>query len=260
MRDYRHFLFFSDRIEQNRVFLDAAETHHCVTVLRLTNGDPFLATDGLGTIYDCKFEAIAKHELVGVIIGQSTMPRHACPITVMVGLPRRAPFETLIADLTALGIVRIIPLVCKNCQEQWWAGEWKQLALRLRGKMIASLKQSRYPYLPHLDEPTPLHKALAIAGASGFCILAEPQAVPFSEMIDTVRSRHPPIMGIVGPPGGLDAEESTALRALGALEVSLVPARLTTELAAVVLCSEIIGIRLDGGKPPSATPFDGFAA
>ena len=257
MRDYRHFLFFAEYVGPDRLTLDAAETHHCVTVLRLAQGDPFVATDGMGTIYECTFNEVIKNELNGHIISRTLLPRLSGSLHMMVGLPERAPFEALLADLTALGVARITPLVCKYCQQPWWAGHWEKLAARFRSKMVASLKQARYPYLPQLDAPISFQKALATSAMSGFCVVADPHGVPISGAFEVLRCRQEAIVGIVGPPGGLAPEETAALKALGVIAVSLVPTRLTTELAAVVLCSQILGSALvaqqgKGGAPTSS--------
>jgi 16S rRNA (uracil1498-N3)-methyltransferase len=263
MRDYRHFLFFTERVDTDRLVLDAAETHHCVTVLRLSKGDPFMATDGRGTIYECKLDAVIKGELSGTIVCRSAVPRHPCTLHMLIGLPQRDSFEAIVTDLTALGVARITPLICKYCQEPWWAGatQWKKIAARFQSKMIASLKQARYPYIPILDAPLPFQQALSTAAFSSLRIVADPHGIPFSGLFDTVRNHHSSLVGIIGPPGGLAPEESAALTSLGAREVRLVPTRLTTELAAVVLCSQILASALpQEGTPAAPTPSPGAAA
>ena len=164
---------------------------------------------------------------------------------MLVGLPDRAAFETLIGDLTALGVSRITPLVCRYCQVGWWersAGSGK-LSDRFRSKMLAALKQSLYPHLPRLDPPLPFE---SISSAfSGNCLVADPAPglQHFSEALDAMRNQSPSFTCLVGPPGGLAPEESAVLKTLGAVFVKLAPTRLTTELAAAVLAGGIIGAR-----------------
>lgn len=251
MRDYRHFLFFTEHIESDRLYLDAAETRHAVAVLRRAKGDPFIATDGHGIIYECRIESIARQRCTGLIISRTVVPRYPCSLHMLVGLPDRAAFETCIGDLTALGVARITPLVCRYCQPGWWersAGAEK-LSERFRNKMIAALKQSLYPHLPRLDPPLPFE---AIGSAfSGSCLVADPAGKTlFSEVQDT------PQTCLVGPPGGLAPEESAILKTLGAVFVKLAPTRLTTELAAAVLAGVIISTRCT--ETPSVFP--GIAA
>jgi len=242
MRDYRHFLFFTERVESDRLYLDPAETRHAVAVLRRAKGDPLLATDGQGTVYECRVESIVKKQLTGLIVGRTVVPRHSCSLHMLVGLPERAAFEKLITDLTALGVERITPLVCRHCQGGWWErdADGERLSERFRGKMVVALKQSLYPYLPRLDPPL-LFENIGSA-ISGSFLVADPEGAPVAEALNM----HPPAAGyacFVGPPGGFAPEEQTSLKALGATSLRLAPTRLTTELAAVVACSEIIGTR-----------------
>ncbi|MGA2506208.1 MAG: RsmE family RNA methyltransferase [Chitinispirillaceae bacterium] len=253
MRDYRHFLFFTERIEPDRLYLDPAETRHAVAVLRRAKGDPFLATDGHGTIYECRVESVVKKQLAGLIIGRTEAPRHSCSLHMLIGLPERAAFERLITDLTALGVERITPLVCRHCQGGWWErdADGERLSERFRSKMVVALKQSLYPYLPRLDPPLRFDDIASII--SGTCMVADPGGVPVAEAL----AMGAPYACLVGPPGGFAPEEQAAFKAIGATSVQLAPTRLTTELAAVVACSQILGARQTGSP---ISPFPGSAA
>ena len=256
MRDYRHFLFFTEQVESDRLYLDTFETRHAVAVLRRDKGDAFIATDGHGTIYECRVESIVKKQLTGLIVGRTLVPRHSCSLHMLVGLPDRAAFENLITDLTVLGVVRITPLVCRHCQGGWWErdADGERLSERFRSKMVAALKQSLYPYLPRLDPPLPFENIGS--AVSGTFLVADPEGAPVAEALNM----YPPaavLVCFVGPPGGFSPEEQTSLKALGATNLRLAPTRLTTELAAVVACSEIIGTRQTHAAFP---PFPGSAA
>jgi 16S rRNA (uracil1498-N3)-methyltransferase len=256
MRDYRHFLFYSEHIESDRLYFDAAETRHAIAVLRRGQGDPFMATDGQGTVFECRVESIVKKQITGLIMDRREVPRHACRLHLFAGVPERVAFETLITGLTALGVERITPLVCRHCQDGWWErdAEGERLSERFRKKMIVAMKQSLYPYLPRLDPPLLFESAgPMIAGAA---MVADSEGVPVSEVLNA-RAQNGMVFCLVGPPGGFAPEELAALKSLGAAAVRLAPTRLTTELAAVVLCSQVIGARQTGAPLP---PFSGPAA
>jgi 16S rRNA (uracil1498-N3)-methyltransferase len=256
MRDYRHFLFYAETIAAERLYLDVSETRHAAAVIRRGQGDPFLATDGRGTVFKCRVESTAKKRITGLIIDRREVPRHACRVHLFAGVPERAAFETLITGLTALGVERITPLVCRHCQGGWWErdAESERMSERFRKKMIAAMKQSLYPHLPHLDPPMPFDAAGA--AVSGACLVADPFGFPVAEVL-CAAAREEGFSCMVGPPGGFAPEEQASLKALGAEAVRLAPARLTTELAAVVLCSQIIGAQMAGAPHP---PFSGPAA
>jgi 16S rRNA U1498 N3-methylase RsmE len=74
--------------------------------------------------------------------------------------------------------------------------------------------------------------------------MADAEGSSFSAALDIIKANDSRYSCIVGPPGGFAKDETAALRSLGALPVRIAASRLTTELAAVVLASEIIGVRL----------------
>ncbi|MCU0608412.1 MAG: RsmE family RNA methyltransferase [Chitinispirillaceae bacterium] len=215
----------------DRLMLDESETRH-TAVLRLSAGDPLLVTDGKGTVYDCRHAGINRGELTCVIAGRTSSPRRQRPLHILTGLPERLGFETLVTDLTALGVERITPIVCAHCQQPWWSA-WDRHSGRFFGKMIAAMKQSLYPWLPRLDYP------VLIAGAKdlieGGSIIADIDGIPFDEVLGQLTGR---TAVIVGPPGGLTEDETALFE--NQVRVKIANTRLTTELAAVVIAGAII--------------------
>ncbi|MBN1130218.1 MAG: RsmE family RNA methyltransferase [Chitinispirillaceae bacterium] len=255
MRDHRHFLFYADAVDTHTLKLDSSESHHAVSVLRLTKGDRFMATDGAGSLFECRCDALTKTGVSGAILTRSAHPRHPCQLHLLVGIPVRSAFETLLVNAAALGVMRITPVIFKHCQETWWEGSWTRQESRFLGKMIASIKQARYPWLPQLDAPLQAEQAPGLAGDS--CIVAEPNGTPFAEVIEILQVRTTPVVAVIGPPGGLSEQESAAFKARGALSVAIAPTRLTTELAALVLAAQILGACVNKPRLP---PFPEAAA
>lgn len=239
MRDHHHFLFYARHAERDHVFLDADEAHHAATVLRLGKGDPFMATDGSGTLFTCSFESKTGQGLTGVIVERATVPRHSRRLRVLIGLPERAAFESLLVDLAALGVERITPIICSHCQKAWWENDWKKYRERLGGKMVSAMKQSLYPWLPVLDPPADLAAAGESLGEN--VLAADPEGIPFRKAMAKIQTNAGPLSAVVGPPGGFDTKELFALRERGAIPVKIAETRLTTELAAVVMSALIVG-------------------
>jgi 16S rRNA (uracil1498-N3)-methyltransferase len=243
MHPSHQFLFFASRIEAAAIELDEEESRHAAAVLRHAPGDPIRVTNGAGTLYECRVDSIDRKHVTATVLRYAKLRRHQCPLHLVVGLPERVAFENLLTDLAALGVERITPLVSKHCQRPWWDRWEEKFAERLRGKMIAGMKQSGYPFLPQLDSPLAFADLSTVLAKRTY--MADPIGKPFSSFIDMIKGDAPgSSVCIVGPPGGLESGEGGFLRMVGVVPINIAPSRLTTELAAVVMASEIMGIRI----------------
>jgi len=152
-------------------------------------------------------------------------------------MPERGGIETLVEGAAALGVSRIVPMVCAYCQERWWERTWPTHAARLDRKMIAAAKQSLNPWLTALAAPVRFEAALA--AASGRLVAADQEGSGVQNLhptAGTVRT----VDAFVGPPGGFSPGERDALDRLGAVRLRLSPNRLRTELAAIALAARVM--------------------
>ena len=228
MKSSDHFLFFAISINSEHALLAETEVHHAVKVLRIKDGDPVTITDGLGTIALCTFSA----QGVCPVVQSKKTPMPTPAIAVYVGLPDLAAFESIIVNCSALGAVRIIPVVCNYCQEKWWAKRWDAILDRLNKKMVVAIKQAHNPFLPVLDEPVTFKQALD--ECRGGVVVAESSGQPVFLFEQTSRSLET-ISAFVGPPGGFSPDELQLFQEKNATFVSIAPYRLRTELAATIL-------------------------
>jgi 16S rRNA (uracil1498-N3)-methyltransferase len=231
MKDINHHLFYSNNITNDTISLDKTETNHAVSVLRINPGQQIQITDGNGTIYNCQCTNITTQSAFCQIITKTAVPKITPELTLLVGLPDKDPFEMILEHAAALGVFRVVPLVMDHCRKPWWES-WGKLRERFMAKMVVSMKQCLYPYIPLLDEPLSLNdiidkceKPIVVADQHG-------------EKISNVDlSLHKKLTCLVGPPGGLSVDEMVLLKSRGSLPVKIAPNRLKTELAVTVFCS-----------------------
>lgn len=226
------------------ITLDADESNHAVSVLRVKTGQLIQVTDGDGAVYDCQCADVRKRSVSCRVIGKQTIPRIAPELTLLIGLPDKDRFETLLEHTAALGVSRVAPIAADHCRKPWWEA-WEGQRRRFLSKMIASMKQSLYPYIPRLDAPATLREA--VAGCAGALIVADQDG---KRLRDADILPHKNINCLVGPPGGLSRGESDFLKSYTAIPVTtakLASTRLRSELAATILCSRIIAARLPDG-------------
>ena len=240
MRDYQHFLFFSNNIGPNNIELDPSETHHITKVLRLKQGDLFNVSSGNGTIYTCRFIDIFERKLTGRIVEMQRIQRHSPHINLYIGITERDALELLLVNCTALGITRVTPIITENCRETWHDTSWKKHGDRFRNKMISAMKQSLYPFLPVLDQPMPFATSFHITSGTGIVADFSGKGLYSQEGL----LRDDTFNCFIGPPGGFTEKEMSTLESSGFAKVRIAPTRLRTELAAVVLCAQLTGSAL----------------
>jgi 16S rRNA (uracil1498-N3)-methyltransferase len=234
MRDCEHHLFYSNNITGDTVILDNAETNHAVSVLRIKTGRQIQVTDGNGAVYNCRCADILKQSMSCEILSKTITPKITPELTLLTGLPDKDSFETILEHATALAVSRVTPIIMDHCRKPWW-GSWDRLQERFTAKMIVSMKQCLYPYIPRLDAPMPLgeiidkcEKPLIVADQYG------------KVLNDDDLSTRQKLTCLIGPPGGMSADELKLLESYKPLTVKIATARLRTELAATVLCSRIM--------------------
>jgi len=234
MRDTEHHLFYSRDITGGRIILDESETIHAVSVLRIKENDKIQITDGGGTVFECECAERLKKTISCKILNKTITPRAKPELTLLVGIPDKEPFETILEQTTALGVFRIVPLVMDHCRKPWWES-WDKILPRFTSKMIVSMKQSLYPYIPQLDKPVCFKEI--IDTCSKPVIIADQQGKNLQNDMLISQTK---LSCLIGPPGGFSIEEKKLLESQSVLTVKTAQQRLRTELAATVICSRIM--------------------
>jgi 16S rRNA (uracil1498-N3)-methyltransferase len=244
--DPSHFLFFSSRIENGTVFLDKEECRHAFSALRTAQDQMLRVTNGKGHIFECRAERRTKDGAQLSVEKQLTIERTAPEVRVCVGLCDKEEFGSLVQDLAALGASAVVPLVCDRCQAPWWRA-WEKHEARLRGKMVAGIKQARSAWLPLLAKPAAFTTVLS-EGEGCPALVADETGAPLVSAIGAVQGASF-VSCFVGPPGGFSQKEIAALASRRAMFVSLSQNRLRTELAAVLLCGFVRSTALPETRP-----------
>lgn len=220
------------------MILDPAETAHAVRVLRLKQHQLFNVTDGRGQIFTCSLEQVNAAQAYGSIVQRQLLKPINTGIHLNIGIPERDALEKVVADCTAMGVQRITPVICDFSQEQWWKNAWPKHYERLKSKMISAMKQSLYPFLPSLDTPVTLQKALENSFVKK--ITADPESETFCTILSTDDF---PVSCFIGPPGGYSLNELSLFKTHGSIMAKIAPTRLRTELAAIVLCAQLLCVK-----------------
>ena len=232
-----HFLFFSNNITGESIELDEEQTKHAFSVLRLEKNDTIFITNGTGSIYTCSIEHIDKKACITRLLKKKVQEPPKPAMHFFFGLTEKESFEAAIMGLVPLGVMHITPLECENCQKKWWVKKWEKHTERFRNKMIAAAKQSWNAWLPALNIPVKLNKALRMA--KGLVFVADMNGEKLGKSLDELTLQDT-VSCFIGPPEGFSTEELGGLKRHGAKLVKLSDKRLRTELAATVFAGNIV--------------------
>ena len=152
--------------------------------------------------------------------------------------------DAIVRQAVEVGAEEIVPVLTARSVVQLDARKSAQRAERWRRVALAAAKQSKRTVVPPVSDPVRLRDVLALLSAfDGAVVLWEESGGV--GVADAVRhcatSPDARIALLVGPEGGLSADEVAALESIGATSASLGPTILRTETAAIVGLALAIG-------------------
>lgn len=249
----------TDIDEANReLVLRDDEAHHAMKSLRLRSGEELLATNLVGTTYQCSvIGEAAKGELrcsiQKVLHGLGEAKRHVTLVQGSISQPAR--WEFLLEKATELGVKVVVPVSTDRTERDAVKLERSDRILR------AAVKQCKRSNLPWLKvkslqqdkgastgagktELYSLFEALSdsVLGDRTILILHE-AARPEDSLHRFAQTLSPerPVAIVVGPEGGFTEEEIARARdEVGAIVVSLGDRRLRAETAAIAALALVI--------------------
>ena len=236
--------FYADQelSDENRLFLDRGDSHHALKVLRLHTGD-----EAEVFFHEQRFLSVLDSAENGVVCFRpfmllpSTEPRLS--ITLFQGLPKGDKMEWIIQKSVELGVFPIVPVVFSRCVVRLDSKEAEKKLERWRKIAREAGKQSGRCHIP---EVTPPAVFTALPSLFSSC---EQVAVPWEECLDggpvSFVRRNPSLssLGIViGPEGGITAEEMKELVRNGCAAITLGKRILRTETAGLAAISAFSGL------------------
>ncbi|TDC70368.1 16S rRNA (uracil(1498)-N(3))-methyltransferase [Actinomadura sp. GC306] len=232
------FIAGTDALERGTVVLDGAEGRHAATVRRLRPGERVDLTDGAGLLAECVVTEAGRTSLTLDVLARHRQPPPAPRIVVVQALPKGDRGELAVETMTEVGVDEIVPWSAARCVTQWRPERREKALGRWRGTAREAGKQARRSRLPQVaDLATTARAAERIAAASLALVLHEEADTPLSTV-------EPPAEGeivlVVGPEGGITAEELERFAAAGGRPVRLGPTVLRTSTAGVAAAAVML--------------------
>ncbi|WP_017652165.1 16S rRNA (uracil(1498)-N(3))-methyltransferase [Fortiea contorta] len=141
------------QLQQERILLTPEQQHYLVRVLRLREGDRFIAMDGLGKWWLTQLVGTQGQVLAPLQI-QTELP---VSITLMVALPKGNGFDEIVRISTELGVTNIAPVL----SDRTLLNPSPQKLERWRRIAIEAAEQSERACVPTVLEPVTFSTGLS---------------------------------------------------------------------------------------------------
>jgi 16S rRNA (uracil1498-N3)-methyltransferase len=217
-----------------RATLLEGEAHH-LRVRRAEDGESVEVRDGEGLIGHGRLVQVGKSWDVDVATADRASP--PADLTLAVGAGDRDRFAWLVEKATELGVTAVIPLESERTAGVASRVRTQHLE-RLRRHALEAVKQSGAAWATRVEQPVSIGELSArplvgrgwVADANGDIVPAVVGATPLTV--------------VIGPEGGLTAEELERLHGAGYAAVSLGPHTLRFETAAIAAAAAAVAGRL----------------
>lgn len=225
-------IFYTPEISVNSE-LPEEEAGHCIRVLRLSEGDEILLTDGKGFFYKAAISrAHSKHCEVSVLESWQQPAKWNFQLHIAVAPTKNMDrMEWLAEKATEIGINAI---TCLNCR----FSERREIKpARLEKIMVSAMKQSQKATLPGLTGMVDFRSFIS-QPFEGRKYIAHCENGEKTLLKHTYRPGENALI-LIGPEGDFSPEEIQEALKCGFEPISLGDSRLRTETAALVACHTI---------------------
>jgi 16S rRNA (uracil1498-N3)-methyltransferase len=259
MANHRRFFVEPDRIGEREAVIEGAVARQITNVLRLKVGDAIALLDGLGNVYSCEIAAMSAGSVRARILNsESDVNEPRLKLTLASCLPKSDRMEHIVAKCTELGISEIALVQSERTIARPDADNIDKRLSRLRRIATEAAEQCGRSRVPEIRGTLSFAELVAMIARFDLAIVAweEEDGLSLREALREVsgshgvsgseRSGNPETPGVrsalivIGPEGGLTEREVEALKAAGAISVSLGPRLLRTDTAAIAACAAVI--------------------
>ncbi len=229
--------------------LAGREAHHALRVLRVKYGELVAVLDGIGNEFLCTVENCSRDAVTLSVSLKHFTPAPACPVTLLVAVPKGKIIEDIIQKSVELGVHRIVPLLTERVAPHLDAGAAADKREKWRLVAIEAIKQCGALWLPKIETPATIGQCLARPEKIDFSLVGSLQTErrrprECFEEFQTRHGRRPRSAAVwIGPEGDFTLEELKAIEKSGAQPVSLGKLVLRVETAAIY-CLSILNYEL----------------
>lgn len=236
VRDSPRLYVAPEQIAGARMHCDGDVARRLAAVLRLRAGDEVRVFDGLGRERRAQVELSTPRRVTLALLDDlPALPEPPVPVTLVCAFPRGNRGDWIVEKATELGVARLVPLAAGRAVLRPGDGRlerWQRIA-------IEAAEQCGRAVVPAIGGQPPENARV---------LIAHPGASPSIRSALVAATAPPAVALFVGPEGGWDRAELTALLDAGGTAVSLGVRTLRVETAAIVAVAEAIAATGEGNS------------
>lgn len=229
------------QLQQGQILLTSQQQHYLERVLRLREGDRFIAMDGMGKWWVAQLEGEQAQVLEPMMV-HTELP---VAITLMLALPKGNAFDDVVRCCTELGVAVIAPVI----SERTLLNPSSQKLERWRRIAQEAAEQSERSFVPTILEPVSFSTSLS-------SVINNLSSVNTEHYICVARGHSPhlrnclqdkeqkTIVIAIGPEGGWTQQEVESAVTAGFQPVSL-GRRILRAVTAPIVALSIVAAELE---------------
>jgi 16S rRNA (uracil1498-N3)-methyltransferase len=229
------------------VTVEGDEAHHAVAVRRLRVGEQVVLTDGSGTSARGSVSSTGKRVFTITVASIDPVARPTPEIVVVQALPKGDRGELAVEMLTEVGVARIVPWAASRSVAVWRGERATKSLARWRATAREAAKQARRSWFPDVAELASTPEIAALISAADLAVVLHEDAVQPLVSVEVPTSGR--VVVVVGPEGGLTAEEVEAFSAAGGRPVRLGAEVLRTSTAGLAAVAAMLSRTDRWGAP-----------
>jgi len=143
----------AEQIKSEQINLDSQQLHYLLRVLRLHNGDRFIALDGVGQSWLAEITDNSARIIEAIAI-QTELP---VSLSLITALPKGSGYEQVLRCCTELGVSNFMPVISDRTivkPKPNKVDRWRKI-------VIEAAEQSERQIVPSIFEPVKFTKAIA---------------------------------------------------------------------------------------------------
>ena len=239
-----HFFVSPEQIGEYSVRIVGQDVNHIRQVLRMHTGDELVVRTGQDMKeYRCAIAQMDEQCIEAQILWTEELDTELpCRITLFQCLPKSDKMEWIIQKVVELGAFRIVPVASRRSIVKLSGGKAEAKVRRWNAVAESAAKQSRRSFVPEVGAVVDFAGALREAEDLDVLLIPYELAQDMNHTREILSGIRPgaSIGIIIGPEGGLEAEEVASAQAVGAHSITLGRRILRTETAGMALIAALM--------------------